>query len=66
MRPLAWLLLFPVAIILHLGTTTTAVLAVELPEIGLQVTALGLQGFIKRHPNFKIQAYPGPPERILT
>ena len=51
MKALAWLLLFPVAIILHLGTTTTAVLAVELPEIGLQVTVLGLQGFIKTHPN---------------
>ena len=45
MRPLAWLLLFPVAIILHLGTTTTAVLAVELPGIGLQVTVLRIQGY---------------------
>jgi hypothetical protein len=44
MRPLAWLLLFPVAIILHLGTTTTAVLAAELPEIGLQVTVLQFEG----------------------
>ena len=44
MRPLAWLLVFSVAIILHLGTTTTAVLAAELPEIGLQVTVLQFEG----------------------